>query len=560
MPNTVKKKWCILALALAGVLGVVVAVADWLQREPADGGERFAACLGVFGAMILLGVAGAAASTGGKFSDVTVALANFGNVRLTQVLTENSETQMYRTDHPGVVVKMFDLSCAKADEVSYGPYMGFALEVANFEDVLSIGELRPFVPAYYGANIDYGRKHAFIAMEYLEGQGLRGWCEEAFQKEFHGEWVDEFREAACEALSIIHRFHRHGIILIDFKPDNVIRLKDKRIKFVDLGAVLTPRQRGDSQKYVYSATPDHAEVLIDASNLQAGVWPTEASDIFSVGVALFEMATGGSRLAIEGHTADEVLNNPAAFLFRDSQIRDVWRSYPHLKGVLPLLGSQLKERRLLFADLWPLLKGHVASRLSDWGSVSEQQQDQIILATGTTFIMEQLPPRLSWLAGPIAHATILRSIRAKGTSDLLALMQHPADEQVRADIQRHNCLVRYLSDLDRPIGFVDDLNTWEVRLDFKTGHWAITGLVACAQLSDSAQFTFLKQTGSDERGHRFFHIVCDFEADDFQDRKLTLWDFQSDHFAWLGSERIPIRLPGDDPACRIRRIARREVC
>lgn len=537
-----------MALALSGVLSVVVAVDNWLQKKPADEGEGLAASLGVFGAMILLGAAGAGAPAGGKFSDLTLALADFGNVRLTQVLTENSETQMYRTDHREVVVKMFDLSCAKPDEVSYGPYMGFALEVANFEDILNIGELRPFVPAYYGANIDYDRKYAFIAMEYLEGQGLRGWCEEAFQKEFHGEWIDEFREAACEAISIIHLFHRHGIILIDFKPDNVIRLEDKRIKFVDLGAVLTPRHRGDSQKYVYSATPDHAEVLIDASNLQGGVWPTEASDIFSVGVALFEMATGGSRLAIEGHTADEVLNNPAIFLFRDSQIRDVWRSYPHLKGELPLLGSQLKERRLLFADLWPLLKGYVANGLSDWGSLSEPEQDQIILATGTTFIMEQLPPRLSWLAGPIAHATVLRSIRAKGTSDLIALMQHSVDDQVRADLQSHNCFVRYLSDLEWPIDFVDLLNTWEVRLDSKTGHWAITGMVACARLSESAQFTFLKRTGSDERGHRFFHIVCDFEADDFQGRRLALSDLQNDHFAWLGSPPVSMRGQGNDLA------------
>jgi len=170
---------------------------------------------------------------------------------------------------------------------------------------------------------------------------------------------------------------------------------------------------------LYSATPDYAELLIDASNVQAGVPPTEASDIFSAGVALFEMATGASRLEIDGDTADEILNNPAIFLFRDSQIRDIWQAYPHLKEVLPVVETQLKERRLLFSELWHLLKGYLANKLADWESLPGEQRDQIILSTGTTFIMEQLPPRLDWLAGPIAQATVLRSIRLKKVADLI---------------------------------------------------------------------------------------------------------------------------------------------
>src|SRR2546427_2612945 len=46
---------------------------------------------------------------------------------------------------------------------------------------------------------------------------------------------------------------------------------------------------------LFRSTPDYAELLIDAPNVQAGVPPTEASDIFSAGVALFEMATGADR-------------------------------------------------------------------------------------------------------------------------------------------------------------------------------------------------------------------------------------------------------------------------
>ncbi|MBM3882089.1 MAG: hypothetical protein FJ387_20605 [Verrucomicrobia bacterium] len=471
----------------------------------------------------------------GKYTGLALDLKAFGRVQLAQVFAQNEETELYFTDHRGVVVKLFDLSCGKADEVSYGPYMSFRLELANYEELEVISQLRSFVPAYYGAHIDYVRKFAYIAMEYLDGQDLKSWCDQAAAHSYPGEWLDEFRRAVCDALSIIHLFHEHGIILIDFKPENIIRRHDHVIKFVDLGAWFTPRHRRDLQTYVYSATPDHAEVLIDASNLQAGVPPTEASDIFSAGVALFELATGTSRLAIEPHTADAVLAAASIYLFRDSQIRDVWRAFPHLHQILPLVQTQLKERRLLFSEVWPLLKAYVAKQVADWETLPLENQDQVILSTGTTFIMEQLPPRLLWLAGPIAHATTLRTLRPKRITDLVRLLAHPAPDHARDDLVQHNGFLKCLEALERPVTFVQDLNTWEVRWNRWSEHWAISAAVAWRQLTDSAQFLYLKQTHRDDHGHRFFLVVVDeLEADEFGEGRLTLWQAGNDHFAWLG--------------------------
>ena len=471
----------------------------------------------------------------GKFTGLIIDVAGLGKVELTDVFKQSSETTIYHTAHPGIVVKTFDLSCGKADEISYGPYLSWKLELANFEDILGIEELRPLVPAYYGANIDYDKKYAFVAMEYLAGQDLKSWCEEASRAEFEGDWVEEFKEAVYEALAIMTRFHNHGIVLIDFKPDNIIRLREKGIRLVDLGAFFTPRHYNATDKYLYSATPDYAELLIDASNVQAGVPPTEASDIFSAGVALFEMATGASRLEIDGNTADEILNNPAIFLFRDSQIRDIWQAYPHLKEALPVMETQLRERRILFSEFWHLLKGYLAHKQTDWESLSGEQRDQLILATGTTFVMEQLPPHLEWLASPIVQATVLRSMRLKRVADLMKLIANRISAAVREDMENHNGLLQYLRDLQRSVGFVEQLSAWEARLDRETGHWAIAAPVACAQLMDDARFTFLKQAYGDEQGHRYFQIVGDIEADGFQDGKLTMWDLRNDHYAWLGS-------------------------
>jgi hypothetical protein len=152
-----------------------------------------------------------------------------------------------------------------------------------------------------------------------------------------------------------------------------------------------------------------------------------------------------------------------------------------------------------------------------------------------TFIQEQLPEQLQWLASPIAQSTVLRSLRLKNVSDLLALIQNPVPEPTQEDLSQFNTLVQYMRDLERPVDFVRHLNTWDTKLDSQSGHWAVAAPMAYSQLTDSALFTFLHESGRDPYGHRFFEIVPDLEADDFQDAKLTLWHLQDDHQAWLGS-------------------------
>lgn len=471
----------------------------------------------------------------GKFTDWSFEVPVIGTVKLGPVLAQNNETGLYLTGDPNLVVKLFDLDCGKEDEFSYGPYVSYMLEMANFDYLLRIDELKPFVPAFHGGQIDYERKFSWIAMEFLDGQDLKSFCQNALQTGFEGEWLEEYKRIWYEALSIVHLFHKHGIILIDFKPENVLRLKNRMVKFVDLGAWFNPKHREDIENFGYAATPDHAEVMIDASNLATGVPPTEASDLFSFGVALFEMATGTSRLTIDGHTADEILSTPEVYLFRDSQIKDVWRIYPHLKSLLPLVQSQLHERLILFADLWHLLKAYVARKVPDWDTLAHEQQEQIILATGTTFIMEQLPHQLKWLAGPIAQTTILRSLRLKAARDLMQLMATPVSDQVLEDVREHNVFVNYLKGLDQSVEFVERLCTWDVRLNRKNGQWAIAAILAWRQFAHSAQLVFLHQTNQDEQGHKYWMVVDELEADDYGDDKATLWHLRNDHFSWLSS-------------------------
>ncbi len=469
----------------------------------------------------------------GRHAGEVVSVTGLGPVRLVHALAQNPETALYLTDRGGVVVKIFDLSCGRPDEVGYGPYMNFRSELATFEELQAVETLRLFVPTFYGGQLHAERQYAYIAMERLHGHNLRHWGEELAAGGYDAAALDELRRALQEVLAIVDLFHRHGLVLMDFKPDNVIRLDDGAVRLVDLGAFFTPRHRRAPNDFLYAATPDHAEVVIDVSNLQAGVPPGPASDIFSSGVALFEMATGESRLALDAATAEEMLATPAMYRFRDSQIADVWKAFPHLKTALPLVQTQLRERRLLFAEFWHLLKAYLAARLPEWEHLPPEEQNQMLVGSGTTFIHEQLPTALAWLAGPIARATILRSLRIGSLNDLARCLGQPAPEHIRADVAAHSALLRHLAQLGLPADLAERLNTWDVRLDRRTGHWTVAAPAACWELADNAPFVFLRRTHTDAEGHTYWQAVDEFEADLTPGGRAHLGLLRHDHHAWL---------------------------
>ncbi|MCB1127646.1 MAG: hypothetical protein KDM81_14225 [Verrucomicrobiae bacterium] len=474
-----------------------------------------------------------AAHPDGRHAGLVVNLPGLGQVTLLQAIVQNPETSLYLTNHGGVVVKVFDLDCGRADEVSYGPFANFQAELATFEEIRTSEVLSAHVPGWFGADIDYRRKFAFIAMEYLAGHNLRSWAEEIADVGYEAAQLDELCRAVIATLSILELFHRHGMLVIDFKPDNVIRQPDGTIRFVDLGAFFTPRHANNAGEFAYAATPDHAEVVIDVSNLQARVPPTVASDVFSAGVALFELATAHSRLAVNAETAEEMLASPGMYKFRDSQIADVWKAFPHLKPELPLVETQLHERQLLFSEFWHLLKAYLGARVEDWDTLSEEEHGNLLLTTGITFIQEQLPEPLAWLAEGIARATVLRSLRLTGMTELVSLLGNPAPFEALEDVERHNGFLAQLRGLDLPVEFATQLNTWDVRRDHQTGHWLMAAPTVAWHLGTTAEYLFLQRSHTDREGHGCWLAVDEPEAGSTPGGPVTLASLRHNHQAWL---------------------------
>ncbi|MEK6278415.1 MAG: PASTA domain-containing protein [Actinomycetota bacterium] len=128
----------------------------------------------------------------------------------------------------------------------------------------------------------------YIAMEYLEGRSLKELIDAGLERDEAVAIVRQILEAARFA-------HRHGVVHRDLKPLNVIVDPEAHATVTDFGiaraGVSEITQTGSVMGTAHYLSPEQAQ----------GLEVTAASDLYSIGVILYEALT--SRLPFEGDSA-----------------------------------------------------------------------------------------------------------------------------------------------------------------------------------------------------------------------------------------------------------------
>src|SRR5499426_3412882 len=199
-----------------------------------------------------------------------------------------------------VAIKLLPAELTRnADRVRRFEQEAQAASALNHPNIITIYEIGE-------AATERGEIH-FIATEFIEGQTVRQQIAGARLK------LGSALDVATQVASALAAAHAAGIVHRDIKPENVMARPDGLVKVLDFGlAKLTERRAPafDSQApTAIKVNTDPGVVMGTAQYMSPeqarGVEADARTDIFSLGVMLYEMIAG--RLPFEGETKTDVL-------------------------------------------------------------------------------------------------------------------------------------------------------------------------------------------------------------------------------------------------------------
>lgn len=164
----------------------------------------------------------------------------------------------------------------------------------------------PGICTIYDIGEDDGR--AFIAMEFIDGETLRA--------HIRGKALptEEILKLGIQIAEAVDAAHAEGIIHRDIKPSNIFVTKRGQAKVLDFGlAKLVPKGIANSDEESPSQSSDPTSIVGIISGTPSYMSPEQIrgddldprTDIFSLGVVLYEMATG--RPAFGGGTGGMII-------------------------------------------------------------------------------------------------------------------------------------------------------------------------------------------------------------------------------------------------------------
>src|SRR3990170_5797809 len=204
----------------------------------------------------------------------------------------------------------------------------------------------PNIVRFYGLEQDGDL--AFMLMDYVEGTTLR---KEILRADgpFCLDRVLEILRPICAAL---HYAHREGMVHCDVKPGNIMIDAGGRVLITDFG--IARMTESATATMVGLGTPAYM-----APELVRGQDPTPQTDVYALGVVLYEMLTGGERpftgdrATVTGSTSEKVRWEQIHLTPFSPRTHDPAIS-PETEAVV--LRCLEKERAGRYRSVWEVLK------------------------------------------------------------------------------------------------------------------------------------------------------------------------------------------------------------
>jgi len=166
----------------------------------------------------------------------------------------------------------------------------------------------------------YDGQKLFIIMEYVPGVDLKTYLNRQTNLT-----LKESLDLVIQACDGIGFAHRTGIIHCDIKPHNMLVTPDRKLKVTDFGIA----------RAVSAAHSDHLQDIVWGSphyfspEQAAGYPPTPSSDVYSLGIVLFESVTGVLPFESDDH-------GTLARMHMEEQP-------PHPRSINPAIPAQLEQ-------------------------------------------------------------------------------------------------------------------------------------------------------------------------------------------------------------------------
>lgn len=172
-----------------------------------------------------------------------------------------------------VAIKTINLGLALDDKEEY--------EGRFYQEAKAAGRLsHPNIVTIY--DVGRGGDVAYIAMEFLQGRELRDIMNDGGLLP-----VDQVLDIVAQVAQGLAYAHEHGIVHRDIKPSNIMVVRDGHVKITDFGIARMASSSVRTQTGMVLGSPKYM-----SPEQVLGKTLDQRSDIFSLGVMLYEMLTG----------------------------------------------------------------------------------------------------------------------------------------------------------------------------------------------------------------------------------------------------------------------------